>query len=694
MTSPALPAAPGNPLLADWTTPDEVPPFDRIKPEHFRPAYARALADHEAEIAAIPADPAPPSFTNTIAALELSGRTLAQVSDVFHLLTGAHSNDALLKIEREMSPQIARHWNKINTNAALFGRVDALMQKIDALDLSAEQKRVLERYHTGFRRAGAGLDDVAKKRMAEITERLASLGTTFSQNVLADEQSFALSLDGEAELAGLPAFMREAMKSEAEERKLGGHVVTLSRSSAEPFLQFSDRRDLREKVFRAFAMRGDNGGTTDNKAIIAEMVRLRAERARLLGFSDFAHYRLDDAMAKTPAAVRDLLDTVWARARQTALADRDAMQDLVQEAGGNFKLAPWDWRYYAEKLRQQRCDFDEATIKPYLNLDRMVEAMFYTAGRLFGLTFTLRNDVPVWHPDVRVWQVSGRDGKNVGLFFGDYFARPSKRSGAWMTSLRDQEKLAGDIQPLIINVCNFAKAADGEPTLLSFDDARTLFHEFGHGLHGLLSNVTYPRISGTSVATDFVELPSQLYEHWLEQPQVLRRFALHYETGEPMPEDLLQRLIAARNFNMGFATVEYVASAIVDLDFHSLPAEGDIDSTAFEKKALSRIGMPDEIVMRHRPPHFGHVFSGGGYAAAYYSYMWSEVLDADAFAAFEEAGDIFDPATAKRLHDTIYSAGGSQDPADAYRAFRGRLPSADALLRKRGFVEPAATAAH
>jgi peptidyl-dipeptidase Dcp len=687
MTSSAAPATSGNPLLADWTTPDEVPPFDLIKTEHFRPAYARALAEHETEIAAIKADAAPPSFANTIDALELSGRTLAQVSDVFHLLTGAHSNDALLEIEREISPQMARHWNKINTDAALFARVDALMQKVDTLGLSAEQKRVLERYHTGFRRAGAGLDDAAKKRLAEITERLATLGTTFSQNVLADEQGFALSLDGEAELAGLPPFMREAMKSEAAERKLAGHVVTLSRSSAEPFLQFSDRRDLREKVFRAFAMRGDNGGTTDNKANIAEMVRLRAERARLLGFSDFAHYRLDDAMAKTPAAVRGLLDAVWTRARKTALADRDAMQDLVQEAGGNFTLAPWDWRYYAEKLRQRRCDFDEATIKPYLNLDRMIEAMFYTAGRLFGLTFTPRTDVPVWHPDVRVWQVRGRNGEDVGLFFGDYFARPSKRSGAWMTSLRDQEKLAGDVEPLIINVCNFAKAADGEPTLLSFDDARTLFHEFGHGLHGLLSNVTYPRISGTSVATDFVELPSQLYEHWLEQPQVLRRFALHYETGEPMPEDLLQRLIAARNFNMGFATVEYVASAIVDLDFHSLSADDAIDSSAFEKKALSRIGMPDEIVMRHRPPHFGHVFSGGGYASAYYSYMWSEVLDADAFAAFEEAGDIFDATTAKRLHDTIYSAGGSQDPADAYKAFRGRLPSADALLRKRGFTE-------
>jgi peptidyl-dipeptidase Dcp len=687
MTTSAAAADAGNPLLADWTTPDEVPPFDRIRPEHFRAAYARALAMHEAQIAAIKADPAPPSFANTIAALELSGRALARVSDAFDLLAGAHSNDALLEIEREMAPQLARHWNRINTDAALFARVDALMRRINGLGLDAEQKRVLERYHTGFRRAGAGLDDTAKRRVAEIAERLATLGTTFSQNVLADEQAFTLAVDGEAELAGLPDFMREAMKADARERKLDGRVVTLSRSSVEPFLQFADRRELREKVFRAFAMRGDNGGATDNKAIIAEMVRLRAERARLLGFTDFAHYRLDDAMAKTPAAVRDLLDTVWARARTKALADRDAMQDLVREHGGNFALAPWDWRYYAEKLRQRRCAFDEAAIKPYLSLDRMIEAVFYTAQRLFGLSFAPRDDVPVWHPDVRVWQVRGSDGKPVGVFFGDYFARPSKRSGAWMTSLRDQQKLAGNVEPLIINVCNFVKAAEGEPTLLSFDDARTLFHEFGHALHGLLSDVTHPKIAGTSVATDFVELPSQLYEHWLEQPAVLRRFALHYETGEPMPEELLQRLIAARNFNMGFATVEYTASAIVDLDFHSLPAPAEVDATAFEKTSLARIGMPDEIVMRHRPPHFSHVFSGGGYAAAYYSYMWSEVLDADAFAAFEETGDIFDASTAKRLHDTIYSAGGAQDPAEAYKAFRGRLPSADALLRKRGFAE-------
>ncbi len=684
MTSDALP---DNPFFADWTTPDGVPSFDAIKPEHFRPAYARAIAEHDAEIAAIAAEPAPPSFANTIAALETSGRALTRISNVFHVLAGAHSNDALLEIEREIAPQMARHWNNIHSNGALFGRIEALMRDAATLALTDEQKRVIERYHTTFRRAGAGLDETAKKRLAAIIERLAALGTAFSQNVLADEQAFKLVLQSAAELAGLPDFIREAMKSDAEERGLDGYVVTLSRSSVEPFLQFSGRRDLRQKAFEAFVHRGDNGGPTDNKEIITEMVRLRAERARLLGFADFAHYRLDDAMAKTPAAVRNLLETVWPRARQKALADRDAMQALAQEEGGDFALAPWDWRYYAEKLRKRSCDVDEAAIKPYFNLDRMIEAAFYTAGRLFGVSFTPRTDVPVWHPDVRVWEARDSGGQSLGLFFGDYFARPSKRSGAWMTGLREQEKLAGDIRPLIINVCNFSKAADGESTLLSFDDARTLFHEFGHALHGLLSSVTYPKISGTNVATDFVELPSQLYEHWLEQPDVLRRFALHYQTGEPMPEELLRRLIAARNFNQGCMTVEYLASAMVDLEFHSLPSADNIDATTFEAETLARIHMPKEIVMRHRPPHFGHIFSGGGYAAAYYSYMWSEVLDADAFEAFKETGDVFDPATAKRLRDTIYAAGGSRDPAEAYKAFRGRLPSADALLRKRGFAD-------
>jgi peptidyl-dipeptidase Dcp len=686
-----LPAGSDNPFFADWTAPHAVPPFARIRPEDFRPAFASALAEHNAEVDAIAASAALPSFDNTVAALERSGQTLARVGLVFHVLAGAHTNDALLAIEREISPQLARHWNRINSNGALYARIEALVRQGEALKLSAEQARVLERYRVTFVRAGAALDPAAKQRLAEIIERLATLGTAFSQNVLADEQPCALTLTRDEELAGLPDFVRDAMAAAAQERGMAGYAVTLSRSSVEPFLQFSARRDLREKAFRVWVARGDNGGATDNKAIIAEMVKLRAERARLLGYADFAHYRLDDAMAKTPAAVRDLLGTVWAPARARALADRDAMQAIVQDEGGNFALAPWDWRYYAEKLRQRRCDFDEAAIKPYLQLDSIIAAAFDTARRLFGLSFAPRDDVPAWHPDVRVWDVRGPDGGHLGLFFGDYFARPSKRSGAWMTALREQEKLRGDIRPLIVNVMNFAKAGEGDPTLLSFDDARTLFHEFGHALHGLLSDVTYPKISGTNVATDFVELPSQLYEHWLEQPDVLRRFAVHYQTGAPMPPELLERLVAARNFNQGFATVEYVASAVVDQDFHALAAGADeIDVPDFETAALARIGMPDEIVMRHRPPHFAHVFSGGGYAAAYYSYMWSEVLDADAFAAFREAGDIFDPATAKRLRDAVYAAGGARDPADAYRAFRGRLPSAEALLKKRGLLDVAA----
>jgi peptidyl-dipeptidase Dcp len=509
---------------------------------------------------------------------------------------------------------------------------------------------------------------------------------------LADERGYTLVLDGEDDLAGLPDFVRAAARAAAEERGLAGkHVITISRSSVEPFLQFSARRDLREKVFRAWIARGDGGGPTDNKAIIAEMVALRAERARLLGYATFAHYRLDDTMAKTPDAVRALLDRVWAPAQRRAFADRDALQALVQAEGKNFALAPWDWRYYAEKLRKARCDIDEATIKPYLQLERIIEAAFYTASRLFGLTFERRDDVPVWHADVRAWEVRDSAGRHRGIFFGDYFARPSKHSGAWMTTLRDQERLSGDVHPLVVNVMNFSRAGDGEPTLLSFDDAKTLFHEFGHALHALLSDVTYPMISGTSVLQDWSELPSQLYEHWLERPEILRRFARHYRTGEAMPEDQLRRLVAARTFNQGQTTVEYVASALIDLDIHLRPAtDQGFDIGRFEQAALARIGMPGEIVMRHRPAHFEHIFAGNGYAAAYYSYLWSEVLDSDAFAAFEEAGDIFDSGTAKKLHDHVYAAGGSCDPAELYTAFRGRLPTADGLLKRRGLSEDAA----
>ena len=687
-TAPSL--AEENPLLRPWHTPLETPPFDAIRPEHFLPAFERAFADHTAEVDAITHDPATPDFANTITALERSGKLLSKVSAVFYDLVSAHSNPAILEIDKEVSPRMARHWNPIMMNAVLFGRIAQLHENRKSLGLTGEQLRLLERTYTRFHRSGAGLDEAAKKRMAEINERLAHLGTGFSHHLLADEQEWFMEL-GEDDRAGLSDSFVASAKAAAEERGMPGKaIVTLSRSSVEPFLKSSARRDLREKVFKAFTARGDNGNANDNNTTIVEILALREESARILGYPTYAAYRLEDSMAKTPDAVRGLLERVWKPARARALADRDALQALIAEDGGNFALAPWDWRYYAEKLRQAKANFDDDAIKPYLVLDHMIEAAFDCATRLFGVTFTERKDIPVWHPDVRVWEVRDREGRHKALFYGDYFARPSKRSGAWMTSLRDQQKLDGAIAPLVINVCNFAKGSGGAPSLLSPDDARTLFHEFGHGLHGMLSDVTYPSLSGTSVFTDFVELPSQLYEHWQERPEVLQRFAKHYQTGEPLPEDLLKRFLAARKFGQSFATVEFVSSALIDLEFHTQPASASRDVRAFEQAELEKIGMPAEIVLRHRPTQFGHIFSGDHYASGYYSYMWSEVMDADAFGAFEEAGDIFDPATAKRLHDDIYSSGGSRDPEEAYIAFRGREPEPDALLRRRGLMEPEA----
>jgi peptidyl-dipeptidase Dcp len=683
----AVAAAPANPLLQPWQTPFETPPFPEVLPEHFLPAFERAFADHSAEVAAITHDPSAPDFDNTVTALERSGKLLSKVSAVFYDLVSAHSNPALLEADKEVSLRMARHWNPIMMNAVLFGRIALLHDNRATLGLTSEQMRLLERTYTRFHRAGAGLDETAKKRMAEINERLAHLGTAFSHHLLGDEQDWFMEL-AETDREGLSDTFIAAASAAAEERGMAGKaVVTLSRSFVEPFLKSSARRDLREKVFKAFTARGDNANANDNNETIVEILTLREESARLLGFPTYAAYKLEDSMAKTPEAVRGLLERVWKPARARALADRDALQALIAEEGGNFALAAWDWRYYAEKLRQVRANFDDAAIKPYLVLDHMIEAAFDCATRLFGVSFTERRDIPVWHPDVRVWEVRDRAGRHQGLFYGDYFARASKRSGAWMTSLRDQQKLDGAIAPLIINVCNFSKGADGQPSLLSPDDARTLFHEFGHALHGMLSDVTYPSLSGTSVFTDFVELPSQLYEHWQEQPQVLQRFARHYQTGEPLPDDLLQRFLAARKFNQGFATVEFVASALLDLEFHTQPAAASRDVRAFERNELEKIGMPAEISMRHRPQQFGHIFSGDHYAAGYYSYMWSEVMDADAFGAFEEAGNIFDPAVARRLHDDIYSSGGSVDPEEAYVAFRGREPEPDALLRRRGLLE-------
>jgi peptidyl-dipeptidase Dcp len=681
-----------NPLLVAWETPHQTPPFDAIRPEHFLPAFERAFADHTAEITAITHDPAEPDFANTITALERSGKLLSKVAAVFYDLVSANSNPAILEIDKDVSLRMARHWNPIMMNAVLFGRIALLYDNRKNLTLTSEEQRLLERTYTRFRRAGAGLSDDDKGRMAEINEKLAQLGTTFSHHVLGDEQDWFLEL-GEDDRAGLSDSFVAAAKAAAEERGMPGKaIVTLSRSSVEPFLQSSARRDLREKVFKAFTARGDNGNANDNNAVIGEILSLREQAARIMGFANFAAYRLEDSMAKTPEAVRGLLERVWKPARAKALADRDQLQEMITAEGGNFKLEAWDWRYYAEKLRQAKANFDDAAIKPYLSLDNMVAAAFDCATRLFGITFAERKDIPVWHPDVRVWEIKAADGSHKALFYGDYFARSSKRSGAWMTSLRDQQKLDGDTAPLIINVCNFAKGADGQPSLLSPDDARTLFHEFGHGLHGILSNVTYPSLSGTSVFTDFVELPSQLYEHWQERPEVLQTFAKHYQTGEPLPQDLLERFLAARRFNQGFATVEFVSSALIDLEFHTQPAAASKDVRAFEKAEMDKIGMPREIALRHRPTQFGHIFSGDHYAAGYYSYMWSEVMDADAFGAFEEAGNIFDPAVAKRLHDNVYSSGGSLDPEAAYVAFRGREPEPDALLRRRGLLDVPAAA--
>jgi peptidyl-dipeptidase Dcp len=678
-----------NPLLKDWTDRFGLPPFAAVAPDQFRPAFDEALARHRAEVDAIACDPAAPTFGNTVVALEKSGRALDRVSNLFWVLAGANTSDAIEAIEREVSPLLARHSNAFYLNRDLYARIADLYARRDSLGLNAEQARVLDRYHTRFVRAGAALDKAAQERLAAINERLASLGTQFGQNVLADEKGYALILE-EGDLDGLPDFARAAARQAAEERgHKGKYAITLIRSSCETFLQFSKRRDLREKIFQAWIRRGENGGATDNRAIVAETVALRAERAKLLGFDNFAAYRLDDQMAKTPDAARKLLEEVWTRARAKALAERDALQAMVADEGGNFALAPHDWRYYTEKRRKAAFDLDEAEIKPYFQLDKMIEAAFETAGRLFGLTFT-PVDVPLYHKDARAFDVTDAAGRHVGLFIGDYFARSSKHSGAWMTSLRDQESLEGEVRPVILNVCNFSKPTAGEPALLSFDDARTLFHEFGHALHGLLSNVTYPLLAGTAVPSDFVELPSQLYEHWLEVPAILEKYARHAKTGAPMPKALLDKLLATRTFNQGFATVEYTSCALVDLDLHGLSDAGSIDVTEFEKRDLAALQMPAEIVMRHRLPHFQHLFSGSGYAAAYYSYMWSEVLDADAFEAFEETGDAFDPATAKRLREFIYGAGNLRDPVEAYKAFRGRLPAVDALLKKRGLDSAAA----
>ncbi len=667
-----------NPLLSHWDTPFEIAPFDTISDEDFAPALDEALAAHKAQIEAIAGNPDAPTFANVIEALETPCRPLEQVLSVFYAVAGADSNPKREELQRAFSPKLAAHFSAITANKALYARVKAVWDQRDDLDLTEEQQRVLMLTHRGFVRGGAALEGADDARMQEIKGRLATLGTEFTQNLLADERDWYMELS-EEDLEGLPDFAVAAARSAGEEKGANGPVVTTSRSIITPFLKFSPRRDLREKAFQAWAARGANGGKTDNRAIATEILKLREERAKLLGYENFAAYKLETEMAKTPDAVRGLLMDVWGPAK--ARADEDAMvlTQMMQAEGINGDLEPWDWHYYSEKRRKIEHDLDEAELKPYLQLEKMIEASFACANRLFGLEFKPL-DIPLYHTDCRAWEVT-RKGEHVAVFIGDYFARGSKRSGAWCSAMRSQAKFPEQQTPIVINVCNFAK---GDPALLSYDDARTLFHEFGHALHQMLSDVTYESISGTSVARDFVELPSQLYEHWLEVPEVLSEFATHAETGEAMPKEMLDKVLGAATYDMGFQTVEYVASALVDLAFHD--GDAPADPMAKQAEVLAEIGMPQAITMRHATPHFAHVFSGDGYSSGYYSYMWSEVMDADAFAAFEEAGGAFDAERAKALEEHILSSGGSKDPAELYTAFRGRLPGVDALLKGRGLA--------
>jgi len=685
--------ATSNPLVQPWNTPHGLPPFAEVRAEHFKPAFDAALAQHLADIDAIAASPQAPTFDNTVAAFDRSGRLLARIESLFYNLTASETSPELQAVEREMAAPLAAHNSAVYMNARLFQRMDALHEQRHTSGLTPEQTRLLERFHLDFVRAGAKLGEAAQKRYAEVMQRLAELTTRFSQNVLADESAYRLVLRDEHDLAGLPDFVRAAARQAAADRGVtDGHVITLSRSHIVPFLTFSDRRDLREQAWRAWVSRGEHDGAHDNRPVAREILTLRREQARLHGYASYADYALADTMAGTQAAVSDLLQQVWVPARERAEAEQEALQALALSRGESLQIEAWDWRYYAEKVRQARYDLDEAAVKPYFPLNRMVDAVFDCAQRLFGVRFTPRADLHAYHPDVKVYEVrQAGDDSLVGIFLHDNFARPSKRSGAWMSLFRSQSRNSGSpaegVLPIVVNNNNFAKGAPGEPTLLSFDDARTLFHEFGHGLHGLLSSVTYERLSGTNVLRDFVELPSQLFEHWLSEREVLKQHARHHLTNEPIPDELITRLEEANRFNQGYETVRYVASARVDMAAHALTDAEGPDITHFEQAEIERMGLPAAVGMNHRLSHFQHLFAGSGYAAGYYVYLWAEVLDADGYDAFTEAGNPFDASVAQRLRQFIYSSGNSREPREAYRAFRGRDPLVQPMLRERGLLE-------
>ncbi|HEV2148539.1 MAG TPA: M3 family metallopeptidase [Longimicrobiaceae bacterium] len=681
------PATAANPLLAEWTGPyGGVPPFDRVEVAHFEPALEAAMAENLAEVERIAANPAAPTFENTIAELERAGRTLNRVSTVYGIWGSNLSTPAFQAVQREMAPKLAAFSDRITQNEALFRRIQAVYESPEKARLTPEQQRLAWVYHNNFVRAGARLEPAAKARLSEINQKLAGLYTRFNQNVLADETDQFLVLRSEAELAGLPESVRASAKAAAEARQMpGAWVINNTRSAMDPFLTYSERRDLREKAWRLWANRGDMGGETDTNAIISEILKLRAERAALLGYPTHAHWRLENAMAGTPERAMELMEAVWTPAVSRVKQEVADMQAVARRKDASLVIEPWDYRFYAEKVREERYDLDQNEVKQYLQLDKLREGMFWAAGELFGFDFVPVENVPVFHPDVSVYEVKDRaTGRHVGLWYFDPYARAGKRSGAWMNAYRSQQRMDDEITTIVSNNSNFVKGQPGEPVLISWDDARTLFHEFGHALHGLSSNVTYPTLAGTAVARDYVEFPSQLLERWLSTPEVLQRFALHHRTGQPIPQALVDRIKRASTFNQGFATTEYLASALIDMKLH-LAGNRDIDPDAFERETLAELGMPREIVMRHRTPHFGHVFGSDGYSAGYYSYLWSDVLTADAAEAFTEAGGFYDPEVARRLRELIFSVGNTVDPAEAFRAFRGRDPVVDALMRDRGF---------
>ena len=691
-TVAALQTYPAAPLLNTWQGPfGGVPPFDRATPASLQPALEAGMALQLAAIDRIAADPAAPSFANTIAALEKSGRELDRVSTVFGVYTSTLNDAAVQAVERDMAPKLAAFSDRITQNEKLFARIAAVYAKRDESGLSSEQQRLTWLYYTNFVRSGANLDAKAKERLSAINQRLATLYTNFSQNILAEENDQALILGREADLAGLPDSLIAGAAAAADSRgQKGKGAILNTRSSVEPFLTYSSRRELREKVWRTFVSRGDNGGQHDNNRIIAEILALRAERARLLGYATHAHWRLENSMARTPERAMQLLEAVWTPAVARVREEVADMQAVADQAGDRLTIEPWDYRYYAEKVRKAKYDLDANEVKPYLQLEKLREGMFYVAGELFGLKFVPVTDsraVPVYHPDVRVWQVTTLAGRNVGLWYFDPYARPGKQSGAWMNAYRNQERFEGEVTTIVSNNSNFVKGKPGEPLLISWDDAITLFHEFGHALHGLSSNVNYPSLSGTAVARDYVEFPSQLLEHWLSVPDVLNRFATHYQTGEPMPAALLEKIQQAQRFNQGFATVEYLSSALIDMKLH-LAGSTPIDPDKFERETLAALGMPKELVMRHRTPQFQHVFGGDGYSAGYYSYLWADTLTADAWEAFTQGGGPWDRAIAARLHEHVFQVGNTIEPADGYREFRGRDAGIDALMRKRGFPVP------